>query len=95
VEPSPAHTARPTGGAPLTGLQVPTLPCALHTSHCPLQAVSQHTPSAQCPVTQSVSAAHCAPAPFFGTQAPALQKFPAEHCAFVVQFARHAVAPQT
>jgi len=60
-----------------------------------VHAASQHTPSVQCPLTQSVFAAQVAPADFWGMHAPALQKFPAEHWAFVVHAARQAVAPHT
>jgi hypothetical protein len=46
------------GGLPEMALQIPTDPASLQDSHCPSQALSQQTPSAQCPVaTQSRSLA--------------------------------------
>jgi len=46
--PSEAHAVRGLRGAPVTGVQVPTLPVSAQAWHCPVQAVSQQTPSTQC-----------------------------------------------
>jgi hypothetical protein len=47
VVPYAAHAGREPTGAPDAALHVPTLPAMLHASHCPVQVVSQHTPSTQ------------------------------------------------
>jgi hypothetical protein len=61
--PVPAHAVRVLPcTAPATATHVPTLPPTSHASHCPLQALSQQTPSTQNrPGLQEVVAAHCAP----------------------------------
>jgi hypothetical protein len=64
-EGSLAHAARPPCGAPTTGRQRPERPVAAstmsHASHCPVHAVSQHTPSTQWPEPHSASAPHVEP----------------------------------
>jgi len=45
---SPAHFGRTLPrGAPVTGMQLPSLPGSAHDSHCPVHGAPQHTPSAQ------------------------------------------------
>jgi hypothetical protein len=51
VKPVPVQAAREPCGPPLTATHWPTLPGASHASHCPPQARSQQTPSAQLPLT--------------------------------------------
>jgi hypothetical protein len=48
AEPSVLHATRVLRGMPLTGVQMPSVSLSLHASHCPLQPVSQQTPSEQC-----------------------------------------------
>jgi hypothetical protein len=60
-------------GAPVTGEQVPPSAGRLHASHCPPQAVSQHTPSTQNPVPHWFAPEQVPPAAIFGVQAPAAQ----------------------
>jgi hypothetical protein len=45
--PSVAHAGRAPTGAPVAAEHVPALPLKLHTPHCSVHAVSQHTPSTQ------------------------------------------------
>jgi hypothetical protein len=59
--PVPPQGSRGLRGAPVMALHVPTEFGLLHDSHCPSQAESQHTPSAQCPVVQSASMRHDIP----------------------------------
>jgi hypothetical protein len=47
--PVPPHAVRGATGAPVTAEHVPTRPVSPQASHCPLHAVSQHTPSTQLP----------------------------------------------
>jgi hypothetical protein len=55
-----AHERAPWGGAPLTAVQVPTLPVTLHARQVAEQLVLQHTPSTQNPDAQSPPARHVA-----------------------------------
>jgi hypothetical protein len=57
----PVQAARRPWGGPTTGEQTPGDPATSHASHCPPQAVSQHTPSTQWVLAQSPSALHAAP----------------------------------
>ena len=59
--PAPAHAERPPRGAPVTALQVPTLPVTSHAAHCELQPVSQQTPSTQKLDAHSVEIPQAAP----------------------------------
>jgi hypothetical protein len=43
----PAHAGRAPMGAPTIGVQVPSVPIALHASHWPPQPALQQTPSVQ------------------------------------------------
>ncbi len=65
--------------------QVPTLPVRLQASQAPAQAVLQHTPSTQLPLTHAFAAAQVAPRGFLGTQAEPLQYWPAAHWLSAVQ----------
>ena len=62
---SGVHAARVPCGFPFTGMHLPGRPLVesgmSHASHWPLHAVSQQTPSAQCPVPHSPSDAHALP----------------------------------
>lgn len=69
------------------GVQVPSKPTALHTSHAPLQAELQHTPSTQKRVGQSMALPQAVPRSFSGSQVPLTHSWPGahsslrEHCA--------------
>ena len=70
----PAHTGEPAVPA-LLGPHVPSatplcFSAAVHASHAPAHAVSQHTPSAQLPLVHCVPAVHAAPLASFATHAP-------------------------
>src|SRR5579883_527981 len=75
--PIPSHTAPaphcPFGSCPSgTEVQVPTWPARSHAMQAPVQARSQHTPSAQWPVVHCASDEQAAPGPTQVTvQAPA------------------------
>jgi hypothetical protein len=71
--PSAAQAVRAPRGAPVTGLQVPTLVLSLHASHCPLHAASQHTASTQNPDAHTASRAQECAMASFGMQTPAEQ----------------------
>ncbi len=43
----PGQASRGATGVPVTAVQLPTVLASLHDSHCPSQALSQQTPSAQ------------------------------------------------
>ena len=90
---SPLQAGRDATGTPLMVAQTPTLPPTLHASHCPAHALSQHTPSAQCPARHWSSAAQPAPAVPWGTQVFPEQYRPTAQSARVAQLVRHAVAP--
>lgn len=57
----PAQGARAGSGSPVMTLHWPTAPLCLHDSHCPSQAASQQTPSAQWLLAHCSSAAHAEP----------------------------------
>jgi hypothetical protein len=48
-----------------TAVQRPSRPVTLQLWHAPVQVVAQQTPSAQCPLRQSVSMLHFCPSAFF------------------------------
>jgi hypothetical protein len=82
----PLHSDRPHSPAAsvraATGVQVPSAEApspAAHTSHVPLQAPSQQTPSVQVPERHWLDAVQPVPRWSFGAQLPALQKLPALH----------------
>jgi len=54
----------------VTGTHMPALFGSLQLSHCPVQPLLQHTPSAQLPVVHSVPVAQVVPLAFFGWQTP-------------------------
>jgi hypothetical protein len=58
--PSLPHAGRFPWGLPSMPTHVPGV-AALHASHCPVQAVSQHTPSTQKPDWHSSFTEHCVP----------------------------------
>jgi hypothetical protein len=72
-EPSLVQAVRAPCGAPLTAVQVPTLPETSHAWHWPPQAALQHTPSTQLPLVHWFVAKQTCPFVFFATQAPAAQ----------------------
>jgi hypothetical protein len=94
-EPSEAQAGREPRGAPATAVHAPMLPGTLHAWHCPLQAWSQQTPSAQWPEAHWFAAPQLAPAPSNSVQTPAAQKFPAAQSESTEQLPRQAVEPQT
>ena len=51
-------------------VQVPAVPIALQVRHAAVHALSQHTPSAQKPLTQSAASAHVCPLSFLQTPLP-------------------------
>lgn len=65
-----AHAPRAPCGAPVTGVQVPF--ATSHASHCPVQAVSQHTPSAQWPLVHASMLGHTSPFARVFSHMPAL-----------------------
>jgi hypothetical protein len=65
----------------------------LQASHCPVQSLSQQTPSTQCPLAHSASIEHFVPAADCGLQTPPRQKSPVGQSAFVLQPV-HWVCPQ-
>jgi hypothetical protein len=95
ADPSLAHAGRAPWGAPTTGEHVPADPATSQAWHCPPQAVSQHTPSAQKPLPHSPGTAHGSPGPFCGTHEPLEQKSPGAQSRSAEHDPRHAVAPQT
>jgi hypothetical protein len=62
--PLPGQGVRVPCGAPLTVVHVPFAPVTSHAWHCALHAVSQHTPSTQCPLVQSQSVLQTVPFAF-------------------------------
>jgi hypothetical protein len=80
---APAQLGRVPRGTPLTCVHVPLLPVSAHDSHWPVQALSQHTPSAQCAAPQLV------PLPFLNTHWPALQYASLEQSASLVHWLVH------
>jgi len=71
--PSVAQAARAPCGAPLTAVQVPTLPATSQAWHWLPQALLQQTPSTQLAFVHWLLALQVAPLACFGAQAPALQ----------------------
>jgi hypothetical protein len=59
--PSVAQAGLPPVGAPVTGEQVPALPETVQEPHCPVQAVSQQTPSTQLPEAHWSAAVQAVP----------------------------------
>src|SRR5690242_17232899 len=59
------------GMLPQTPSAPPPFFAAVHATHAPVQAVLQHTPSAQWPLAQSVSALYCLPCAQVVPQVPA------------------------
>jgi hypothetical protein len=57
----PRHAARVPCGAPVTVVQVPTLPPTSHAWHCPVHPVLQHTPSTQTPLAHWPFVSHEVP----------------------------------
>lgn len=70
LDPSLVHAVRSPWGAPVAATQVPTLPVTSQASHCPLQPVSQHTPSAQWAELQAPLRLHVAPFVSSGRHTP-------------------------
>jgi len=70
-----AHAVRAPRGAPPfgTALQTPSAPVTLQASHCPVQLVSQQTPSMQLPFWQSEPRTQAAPLVCFSTHLLAMQ----------------------
>jgi hypothetical protein len=68
--PSLAQAWREPRGAPVTGVQVPSLPGTLQASHWPAQACVQQYPSAQIPEAHSVATLQVVPGSFFVTHTP-------------------------
>jgi hypothetical protein len=66
-------------GAPETGEQVPSWPTTLHAPHGLVQALSQQTPSTQCPLPHSASAEHDAALIFTQSPTPSGQVLSALH----------------
>jgi hypothetical protein len=91
--PVPAHAAREPTGAPVAGEQVPSSPAALHASHWPSQAVSQHTPSTHWPDVHSSVVAHIPPLGRRPTHIPSMHALPIEHCALLVHAVRQPLSP--
>src|SRR5262245_9091913 len=95
AEPSDAQSVRAPCGAPLTALQVPTLPATSQASHCWPQAALQHTASTQSPLWHCVAPEHVAPRTRFAIHTPAEQKKPLTQSLSSAQLPLHAVAPHT
>jgi hypothetical protein len=57
----------------LIGVQVPSVPGALHASHWPVQACVQHTLSTQMPDRHSAGVLQETPASFLGSHTPPAQ----------------------
>jgi hypothetical protein len=71
--PVPLHAERVPWGAPDTAVQVPTAMGTSQASHWPLQAWSQHTPSAQNPLAHALLMVHAPPGGSRGVHTPAAQ----------------------
>ena len=65
--PSVAQAVRLPCGAPVTGLQTPTMPATSHAWHSPPQAELQQTPSTQLPFPHWALAEQVPPSAIFGT----------------------------
>lgn len=91
-----AAAQSPSGSAPPpTGPQAPSLPApfaaAEQAMHTPVQAVSQHTESAQLPLWHSPTRVHVSPSARLGRQVPASQKLPLWQLPSVAQGFAHAL----
>ena len=71
--PEPLQAERVPRGAPVTAVQVPTAMATSQASHWPLQAWSQHTPSAQKPLAHALLMVHAPPGGSRGVHTPAAQ----------------------
>jgi hypothetical protein len=94
AEPSDAHACLPPFGSPVVALQVPTWPTSAHDAHCPVHALSQHTPSTQKPLPHCASALQALAWGSLTTHMPAEHQRPAWQFASVVHVPLQAVAPQ-
>ena len=92
TEPSEAQAVRALRGAPATAVQVPTLPVSAQASHCPVQPVSQQTPSTQCCDPHWFAPPQAWPGPSSGMQTPAEHQLPAVQSESALQFPLQAVA---
>ena len=93
--PLPPQARRPAWGAPVTAVHAPSEPGTSHASHCPPQAVLQHTPSMQLPVAHSALVVQPMPAGMRVTHVPAWQRRPVEQSPSVEHRVRQAVGPHT
>ena len=84
----PPHSGWPGSFAGLT-LQVPILPARLQRSQLLLQALSQHTESAQNPVWHSPLAAQVSPLSLSMSHLPKMQNRPGAHCRLLVHIVGH------
>jgi hypothetical protein len=87
--------AWPDAGAPVTCEQVPTWPETLHAWHCPVQSLSQQTPSPRWPETHWLGTVAAVPFASFGLHVVELQKSPATQSLSFAQVVLHAVEPHT
>jgi len=91
---TPSHQEAPhspAGSLPAwTGLQVPNAPATAQVSHFPLQAFSQHTPSAQKPDWHWSARWQAPPTSSFPAHVPWTQAMPGLHSAVIVQAVSHA-----
>jgi hypothetical protein len=80
-----------------TGAQVPSVWPVLvceQAMQLPAQAWSQHRPSTQLPLRQSVATEQAAPICWGGAQCPAMQLLPSAQSVLLEQLVLHEVAPQ-
>jgi hypothetical protein len=77
-----------------SGVQVPGWPTRLHERHAPLQAVLQHTPSAQCPDAHSVFCSQTAPF-IFRPQDPFTHLRPTTQSMSELHFEKHMLVPRS
>ena len=84
--PTPPHVRVP-WGAPLTVVQVPSLPATSHASQGWSHSRSQHAPSEQMSERQLLAVAQAPPFARFAAHLPALQNAPVAHSASFVQVA--------
>ena len=71
-----------------TLVHVPSEPGTLHDRQAPLQALAQHRPEAQMPLTQSCARLQTAPLGRL-PQSPPVQRLPSTHCPLPLQEVRH------
>src|SRR5438128_506911 len=71
------------------------LPLTSQAWHCPVHAVSQHTPSTQRLVAHWLERPQACPLPYFATQMPAAQKLPAWQSLSTVQSPLQPEGPHT